>query len=78
MVKRERLDTLEALMSAIDGYQHLPIDVLSQFLLDHYTVDLDILAQFAEAAETANAVSQPDTSSSMHADNSRSSAQSAA
>lgn len=51
MVKRERLDTLEALMAAVDGYQHLPIDVLSQFLLDHYTVDLDVLAQFAEAAE---------------------------
>jgi len=53
MIKlRERLDTLEALMAAIEGYHHLPIDVLSQFLLDHYTVDLDVLAQFAEAAET--------------------------
>jgi len=52
MIKlRERLDTLEALMAAIDGYQHLPIDVLSQFLLDHYTVDLDVLAQFADAVE---------------------------
>ena len=55
MIKlRERLDTLEAVMAAIDGYQHLPIDVLSQFLLDHYTVDLDILAQFAEALEAGN------------------------
>jgi hypothetical protein len=65
MIKlRERLDTLEALMAAIEGYHHLPIDVLSQFLLDHYTVDLDVLAQFAEAAETANsqgAVSYPAT-----------------
>ncbi|PVB62877.1 hypothetical protein [Labrenzia sp. 011] len=53
MIKlRERLDTLEALMSAIEGYQHLPLDVLSQFLLDHYTVDLDVLAQFADAAES--------------------------
>lgn len=52
MIKlRERLDTLEALMAAIEGYHHLPIDVLSQFLLDHYTVDLDVLAEFAEAAE---------------------------
>ncbi|WP_428643692.1 hypothetical protein [Roseibium sp.] len=55
MIKlRERLDTIEALMAAIEGYQHLPIDVLSQFLLDHYTVDLDILAQFAEALEAGN------------------------
>ncbi len=39
MIKlRERLDTLEALMAAIEGYQNLPLDVLSQFLLDHYTV----------------------------------------
>ncbi|WP_298813372.1 hypothetical protein [uncultured Roseibium sp.] len=57
MIKlRERLDTLEALMSAIEGYQHLPIDVLSQFLLDHYTVDLDVLAQFADAAENSSSV----------------------
>ncbi|MEM9630329.1 MAG: hypothetical protein AAGA50_03315 [Pseudomonadota bacterium] len=65
MIKlRERLDTLEALMAAIDGYQHLPIDVLSQFLLDHYTVDLDVLAEFADkleasAAQTAQSVLQP-------------------
>ncbi|QFT33395.1 hypothetical protein FIV00_23085 [Labrenzia sp. THAF82] len=57
MIKlRERLDTLEALMSAIEGYQHLPIDVLSQFLLDHYTVDLDVLAQFADAVEDRSSV----------------------
>ena len=50
MIKlRERLDTPEALMAAIDGYQHLPIETLSQFLLDNYTVDLDVLAQFADA-----------------------------
>ncbi|WP_420411678.1 hypothetical protein [Roseibium sp.] len=50
MIKlRERLDTLEALNEAIEGYQHLSIDVLSQFLLDNYTVDLDLLAQFADA-----------------------------
>ncbi|MCV0423842.1 MAG: hypothetical protein K5905_00060 [Roseibium sp.] len=56
MIKlRERLDTLEALMAAIDGYQHLPIDVLSQFLLDHYTVDLDVLAQFADKLEAGTA-----------------------
>lgn len=55
MIKlRERLDTPEALMAAIEGYQHLPIDVLSQFLLENYTVDLDVLAQFADAFE-ANA-----------------------
>lgn len=53
MIKlRERLDTPEALMAAIEGYQHLPIDVLSQFLLDHYTVDLDVLAEIADALET--------------------------
>ncbi len=52
MIKlRERLDSLEALMEAIDGYQHLPIETLSQFLLDNYTVDLDVLAQFAHALE---------------------------
>ncbi|TYC52892.1 hypothetical protein FMN50_17020 [Rhodobacterales bacterium] len=56
MIKlRERLDTFEALMSAIEGYQHLPIDVLSQFLLEHYTVDLDVLAQFADALEVREA-----------------------
>ncbi|MEO9731619.1 hypothetical protein [Qipengyuania citrea] len=59
MIKlRERLDTLEALMAAVDGYHHLPIDVLSQFLLDHYTVDLDVLAQFAEVTETGNSAMQ--------------------
>ena len=52
MIKlRERLDTLEALMEAIEGYQHLPVDTLSQFLLDTYTVDLDVLPQFANALE---------------------------
>ncbi|MEP3048808.1 MAG: hypothetical protein ABJL55_15835 [Roseibium sp.] len=52
MIKlRERLDSLDALMDAIEGYQHLPIDVLSQFLLDRYTVDLDVLAEFADALE---------------------------
>jgi len=76
MVKRERLDTLEALMAAVDGYQHLPIDVLSQFLLDHYTVDLDVLAQFAEAAETTGATVQNGTT--FHVANGRSRAQSAA
>ena len=75
MVKRERLDTLEALMAAVDGYQHLPIDVLSQFLLDHYTVDLDVLAQFAEAAEAESASLQ---GGSTYHDAGRSSAQSAA
>lgn len=75
MVKRERLDTLESLMAAVDGYQHLPIDVLSQFLLDHYTVDLDVLAQFAEAAETENAALQ---SGSTYHDVQRNNAQSAA
>jgi len=49
MIKlRERLDTLEALNDAIEGYQHLPIETLSQFLLDNYTVDLDLLAQFSD------------------------------
>ena len=67
MIKlRERLDTLEALMSAIEGYQHLPIDVLSQFLLDHYTVDLDVLAQFADAIEaSSNSQASQDTVSSQ-------------
>ncbi|WP_305984438.1 hypothetical protein [Roseibium sp. MMSF_3544] len=56
MIKlRERLDTPEALMAAIDGYHHLPIDVLSQFLLENYTVDLDVLAQFADALEARSA-----------------------
>lgn len=73
MVKlRERLDTIEAIMDAIEGYQHLPIDVLSQFLLDHYTVDLDILAEFAEAAEIGSATrlqntDAPDITSSRDA-----------
>ncbi|GAB4577134.1 MAG: hypothetical protein Tsb0019_04730 [Roseibium sp.] len=61
MIKlRERLDTLEALMEAVEGYQHLPIDVLSQFLLDHYTVDLDVLAAFAETLEGAGPGGQDD------------------
>ncbi len=76
MIKlRERLDTIEALMAAIEGYQHLPIDVLSQFLLDHYTVDLDILAQFADALENGEAdLSEGSLQTSAR----RSSAQSAA
>ncbi len=68
MIKlRERLDTPEALMAAIEGYQHLPIDVLSQFLLDNYTVDLDVLAKFADAFEangTSGVPSSGKTSSS--------------
>jgi hypothetical protein len=75
MVKRERLDTLEALMAAVEGYQHLPLDVLSQFLLDHYTVDLDVLAQFAETSDTSGSTAQ--NGSSFHED-ARSNAQSAA
>ncbi|MES0809322.1 hypothetical protein ABLO27_07575 [Roseibium sp. SCPC15] len=71
MIKlRERLDTLEALMAAIDGYQHLPIDVLSQFLLDHYTVDLDVLAEFAdnlEASAAQTAQSNPQSIGSIAA-----------
>ncbi|MES0879871.1 hypothetical protein [Roseibium sp. SCP14] len=71
MIKlRERLDTFEALMAAIDGYQHLPIDVLSQFLLDHYTVDLDVLAEFAdnlEANATAAAQGNPQSVGSIAA-----------
>jgi len=75
MIKlRERLDTLEALMAAIEGYHHLPIDVLSQFLLDHYTVDLDVLAQFAEAAEANSSQS----TQSFQAPATRHAAQSAA
>ncbi|CTQ60690.1 hypothetical protein IWQ55_002014 [Labrenzia sp. EL_208] len=68
MIKlRERLDTPEALMAAIEGYQHLSIDVLSQFLLDNYTVDLDVLAQFADALEasasnTVHTTSEPSKS----------------
>ncbi len=71
MIKlRERLDTLEALNEAIEGYQHLSIDVLSQFLLDNYTVDLDLLAQFADTVggsaqgETLNGAGSPDTAQS--------------
>lgn len=62
-------------MAAIEGYQHLPIDVLSQFLLEHYTVDLDVLAQFADALETRNTQSRQTAPQRMHA---RSAAQSAA
>jgi hypothetical protein len=68
MIKlRERLDTLEALMEAVEGYQHLPIDVLSQFLLDHYTVDLDVLATFAEGTQGVSSAEQGDGSYSNSA-----------
>ncbi len=73
MIKiRERLDTLEALNEAVEGYQHLPIDVLSQFLLDNYTVDLDLLAQFSDASAS---LSQTD---GLGAENTADSKQSAA
>jgi hypothetical protein len=60
MIKiRERIDTLEALNEAVEGYQHLPIDVLSQFLLDNYTVDLDLLAQFSDSAAPLRQTDKP-------------------
>lgn len=43
---RRCLDSVEALELAIEGYDHLPANVLTKYLLDHYTVDLDAMADF--------------------------------
>ncbi len=45
---RKKLDTIEALSGAIQGYEHLPVEVLYQFLLENYTIDLDVLAEFTD------------------------------
>lgn len=48
MVTRPRLESLESIHTAIDGYQHVPSKVLVQYLIDHYTVDLDLLVDYLD------------------------------
>lgn len=48
---RRCLDSVEAFELAIDGYDHLPANVLTKYLLDHYTVDLDAMADFHKRIE---------------------------
>ncbi|SHL56964.1 hypothetical protein [Roseibium suaedae] len=45
---RPRLECMESLHSAINGYQHVPADVLVRYLIDHYTVDLDLLVDYLD------------------------------
>jgi hypothetical protein len=44
---RKRLETLDDFFAAVDGYTHLPTELLVRFLLDNFLVDLDQLAEFA-------------------------------
>lgn len=46
---RKRLETLDDFFAAVDGYTHLPTELLVRFLLDNFLVDLDQLAEFASA-----------------------------
>lgn len=48
---RRCLDSVEAFELAIDGYGHLPANVLTKYILDHYTVDLDAMADFHKQME---------------------------
>lgn len=51
---RRCLDSVEALELAVDGYAHLPANVLTKYLLDHYTVDLDAMADFHKRMENGH------------------------
>lgn len=61
MVKvRKSLTSLDEFLAAIDGYEHMDSQVLIAFLLENYTLDLDLipefvatLAQFTTAAPVA-------------------------
>ncbi|ALV25684.1 MAG: hypothetical protein C0457_21075 [Polymorphum sp.] len=46
---RKRLETLDDFFAAVEGYTHLPTELLVRFLLDNYLVDLDQLSEFANA-----------------------------
>ena len=46
---RKRLETLDDFFAAVEGYTHLPTELLVRFLLDNYLVDLDQLSEFASA-----------------------------
>ncbi|MBD8893921.1 hypothetical protein [Roseibium litorale] len=48
MTYRPRLESMESIHTAIDGYQHVPANVLVQYLIDHYTVDLDLLVDYLD------------------------------
>ncbi|MEJ8473312.1 hypothetical protein [Roseibium algae] len=59
---RKRLDSLEAFNAAISGFQHLPHETLTKFILAHYTVDLDVMSTFLQEdckAETAVTAHEP-------------------
>lgn len=44
---RKSLDSFDAFSEAIEGFQHYPTENLYRFLMENYTVDLDLLAEFA-------------------------------
>ncbi|SUB00089.1 Uncharacterised protein [Pannonibacter phragmitetus] len=46
---RKRLESLDDFFAAVEGYTHLPTELLVRFLLDNYLVDLDQLSEFANA-----------------------------
>lgn len=46
---RKRLESLDDFFAAVEGYTHLPTELLVRFLLDNYLVDLDQLSEFASA-----------------------------
>lgn len=46
---RKRLETLDDFFAAVEGYTHLPAELLVRFLLDNYLVDLDQLSEFASS-----------------------------
>ncbi|EFO34250.1 conserved hypothetical protein [Roseibium sp. TrichSKD4] len=43
---RKSLTSLDEFLAAIDGYEHLDSQVLIAFLLEHYTLDLDLIPEF--------------------------------
>lgn len=50
MVKvRKSLTSLDEFLAAIEGYEHLDSNLLTQFLIDNYTLDLDLVPEFVAA-----------------------------
>lgn len=50
MVKvRKSLTSLDEFLAAIEGYEHLDSNLLIQFLIDNYTLDLDLVPEFVSA-----------------------------
>ncbi|MTI42417.1 hypothetical protein JM93_03031 [Roseibium hamelinense] len=52
---RKPLASPQDFAEAIKGYEHYPPELIYKFLLEHYVVDLDMLAAFSRHLKTLEA-----------------------